>query len=249
MPDVMLEVRSSADIPVVARAGVRYRRHLGELSSRGEPLASRDEGFGALRVFDDVVVSAGGDVPIQAHDGFEAVVYVLEGECIIEQTGGPATPLARNGGAYVRLGHGVQHHVRNRSASAPLHLFLAVMVAPLAQPSPRFVVGSFAREASDLLWLASDDPADHQGGSLLLGSPVRLGIATLDPGLEIQFSRAPQRGLYVDVLEGTIEFGSGFVEQGGDARRSLDSPARIQGVTRACVVVADVALGFVQRLV
>ena len=251
MPDATKMVRAKADIPVVERAEGRYTRHLGELATQGEPLTSSAEGFGALRVFDDVVVAAGASIHFGAHDGFEAVVYVLQGECLVEDERGRGTRLSRDGGAYARLGHGTRHNLRNASSTAPLRILVAVTVAPEANPSPRFVVGSFPREGPDLLWLASHDPEDHEAGALLLGASVRLGIATLGPGIDIAFSRAVGRGLYVSVIEGTIELGSGFVEEGGDARLSLEnlrSPARIQGVTRACVVVADVALGFAQLL-
>jgi redox-sensitive bicupin YhaK (pirin superfamily) len=251
MQDATKRVRAKADIPVFEGAEGRYTRHLAALVTEGQPVASSADGFGALRVFDDILIVAGASVHFGAHDGFEAVVYVLEGECLVDDGRGGGTRLQRDGGVYARLGQGIQHHLRNASNSAPLRVLVAVTVAPQANPSPSFVVGSFPREGPDLIWLASDDPEDHEAGALLLGAPIRLGIATLDPGLDIEFSRAVGRGLYVSVIEGTIELGSGFVQAGGDARLSLEnlsSPARIQGVTRACVVVADVALGFAQQL-
>lgn len=59
-----------------------------------------------------------------------------------------------------------------------------------------------------------------------------------------------ERGIYVAILEGRIEFGyaSRFVNAGGDARSRLNSAVRIQGVSRSRVVVVEVPLGFAQNL-
>jgi redox-sensitive bicupin YhaK (pirin superfamily) len=241
-------VRGKADIPVLERAGCRYRRHLAELAPRGEPITSSADGFGALRLLDDVVVSAGAGIRFEAHDGFEAVVYVLEGECLIGEEGGQTARLLRNGAAYARLGRGVQHHLRNPSDEASPRVLVAAVVAQSSNPSPTLAVRSLPEDGPDLIWIASDDPADRKSGSLRLDSSVRLGIATLDPGAESEFSRAVDRGLYLCLIEGMIELGSGFVEEGGDARMSLQSPVRVQGVTRARIFVANVALGFAQEL-
>ena len=78
------------------------------------------------------------------------------------------------------------------------------------------------------------------------GSP---GHRHVRPGRGIGFPRAVNRGLFVNVLEGQIEVGSGFVDEGGDTRLSRDSAVRLQAVTSARVVLADVAMGYAQQLV
>lgn len=50
------------------------------------------------------------------------------------------------------------------------------------------------------------------------------------------------------VEDGYIEFGRGFLDEGGDARARLESPVRMQGVKPSRVIVLDVPMGFAQRL-
>jgi redox-sensitive bicupin YhaK (pirin superfamily) len=243
----MHHLRNKGDIELVECSGYRYRRYLGALGARAGSLDPRELGFGALRVFDEVVIDAGSRLRVEAHDGLEAVVYVLEGECAIEDERGQVSELPRDSAACVRLGEGTRYDVYNRS-STTLGVFVAAIAAPLANPCPGLALARFARDVAGIVWVGSPAAGEHHQGSLLLGLSVRVGIATLEPGVEIRFPSALNRGLYAAVLEGYIEFDNGFVDAGGDARASLASPGRIQGVTRARVVIADVAMEFVQQL-
>jgi len=199
-------------------------------------------------VFDDVVIDAGAHVHVDAHDGFESVVYVLDGECLVEDDRGMAAVIAKDRAARVLLGQGVGHDVSNPSSKSVLRVLVAVVVAPVSNPRPRFVVRSFEGEPSKIVWIAGHDVEAQHEPSLMLAASARIGIATLDPGAEIELPRAVDRGLYINVLEGKIELGDGFVDAGGDATQSRESEARLQGVTRSRVVIADVAMGFAQRI-
>jgi len=244
-----IDVRSRAEISLVEHLGYRYRQHIGALDTKGDPPSAHESGFGALRLFDDATIDPASHVTVEAHDGFETVVYVLEGECVIEDDRGHATPLGRGGAACMGLGHGIRHEVSNPSPSAPLRVLVAAAAAPLSNPPPRLAVGPFGQETPGIGWVENHGAATHIEGSLPVGESVRLGIGTLDSGVELGFPRAVDRGLFVDVLEGNIELGSGFVDAGGDARVSLDAPVRLQAITRSRLVIADVAMGYVQQLV
>ena len=243
-----MHIRSKDKIALVERDGYRYRRFLAELATRGEPLASSEDGFGVLRVFDDVVIDAGARVHVDAHDGFESVVYVLDGECLVEDDRGMAAVVAKHRAARVVLGQDVGHDISNPSSTSALHVLVAAVVAPAANPRPRFVVRSFEGDPPKIVWIASHEVEAQREPTLMLASSARIGIATLEPGGEIEFPRALDRGLYVNVLEGNIEFGSRFVDAGGDATQSRESEARLQSITSSRVVIADVAMGYAQRV-
>src|SRR5271170_7409607 len=124
-----MNVRSRWDVEFVDHPGYRYKRYLGALGPSEPPLIE-EAGFGALRLFDDVTIDAGSRVRIEAHDGFEAVVYVLEGDAFIEDDSGAGSELAQDRAAYVLLGHGARHSVYNRSLRGPLRVLVAATVAP-----------------------------------------------------------------------------------------------------------------------
>ena len=245
-----MQVRSRADVELVEHLGYGYRRHIGALDTDAEndPPYSREAGFGALRVFNDVTVDPGAHVAVHAHDGFETVVYVLDGECTLEDDRGRATPLGRGGAASALLGHGIRYELRNPSSMTTLRALVAAVAAEVSNPTTGLAVGPFEDDTSGLVWVATHGGEERVEGSLGVGPTARLGIGTLSSGVEIGFARAVDRGLFVDVLEGKIELDTGFVDEGGDARVSLDAPVRLQAITRARIVVADVAMGYAQRL-
>ena len=245
-----MHARSRADVELVEHLGYGYRRHIGALDTdaEGDPPYSRGAGFGALRLFNDVTVDPGSHVSVDAHDGFETVVYVLRGECTIADDRGRTTQLGQGGAASVLLGHGIRYDLRNPSSKTTLRALVAAVVAEDSSPAPRLAVGPFQDDTSGIVWVATHGGDEHVEGSLVVGPTARLGIGTLSPGVEVGFARAVDRGLFVDVLEGKIELGTGFVDEGGDAKVSLEAPVRIQAITRARIVVADVAMGYAQRL-
>ena len=246
-----MQVRSRADVELVEHLGYGYRRHIGALDTDAEsdPPYSRDAGFGALRVFNDVTVDPGSHVSVHAPDGFETVVYVLGGECTLEDDRGHATRLGgRGGAASALLGHGIRYELRNPSSMTTLRALVAAVVAEASSAAPGLAIGPFEDDRSGLVWVATHGGEERIEGALGIAPTARLGIGTLSSGVEIGFPRAIDRGLFVDVLEGKIELDTGFVDEGGDARVSLEAPVRLQAITRARIVVADVAMGYAQRL-
>ena len=246
-----IQARSPADIALVERLGYAYRRHLGALDTgvEGDPPCSLEGGFGALRLFNEVTVRPASQVSVHAHDGFETVVYLLAGECLIEDDRGHATQLGRGGAASMLLGDGIRHELRNPSPTTALCALVAAVVAEVSNPAPRLAVGPFQDDTTGFVWVATHGGEERVEGSTVVGPMARLGTGTLSPGVELEFPRALNRGLFVDVLEGNIELGSKFVDEGGDARLSLESPVRLQAITRARIVIADVAMGYAQQLV
>jgi redox-sensitive bicupin YhaK (pirin superfamily) len=241
-------VRGQGEIELGVFDGYRRRRHLGGLPDPGKPLASPTTGFGPLRVFDELAIDPGYRLSFERCDGFEAVLYVLRGDCLVEHDDGGAHELSRGSAAHVVLGDGRRYGVSNRSPTGVLSVLLAAFVAPLVHPRAEFAIRSFDEEATDVTWLATPAAEEPVHGAFAIGSPVWLGMATLDPGVELTFPSAANRGLFTVVLQGNVELQSGFLDEGGDARLSLASPVRMQGVARSRVVVVDVPMGFVQTL-
>ena len=242
-----IHLRNEADVPVVLHAGCRTRRHLGTLAGLGDPVSSRERGFGALRVLDDMVLEPASQASLGAQDGFELVVYVLTGECRIEDDRGVGSDLGRDGAACAWLGRGARYDLRNLSGTAPLRVVVAALVAHSANPRPH-IAARVVDEAPGLTWFGSHDPDDQREGAILLGMSARAGVATLDPGGVHVFPKAKDRGMVAIVEEGYVGFGPAFVDEGGDARARLESPVRMHAVKRSRVIVLDVPMGFAQQL-
>jgi len=241
-------VRVRTAVPVVEGNGFRCRQHLGSSEAAHQLFSSEHRGFGTLRLFDDISLDANSRASFQAHDGLQTIVYVLQGDLRLALDGSEPADLKRGVAARITGGHGAQYEATNRAGGSSRFLVAAV-VAPKANAQAPLAMTASDPEAPGLVWLAAGPEAEPSARSLLLGSATRLGMTSLAPGIEIRFPSIVARGLFLDVIQGQIELNSEILNEGDDAKLSLEPGAvRIQGVTPARVVVADVPLGFVQEL-
>jgi hypothetical protein len=243
-----MDVRPREAIPTIERDGYRFRQHLGDLATASDLFSSVHIGYGALRVFDDVVIDAGATASFRAYDGLETVAYVLEGACHIAHAGDAPVEIKRGTAARIVGGHGTTYEGHNRGSS-PLRIALAAFVAPRAYEQAPFAARHFDPVTTGLTWLATPSGEDRDPASLPLGAPVSFGISRLESGERIRLHSALGTGLYLSVLEGNVEHDSGFLDEGADAKISLEAhTVSIQGITRATVAVVEVRRGFVQEI-
>ena len=228
-------VRGRTEIEQIRAPGVTVHRHVGP-SAR----------FGALRVADDLILEPEARAGLEGYGGSEAVVYVLEGDCVVEGERLEPVRLTTGQAVRARLPDGARGSVRNPAAGSRTRVLVACVAATSTDPLPLLARGPFERDEQGIAWVATHGGAEHVEGSLRLGESTRLGIGTIDPGVEVRFAPAHDRSLLVVVLEGTVELDSRLVD--GDARWPLDKGVTMQGVVRARVAVADVPLAFVQQL-
>ncbi|HEY4012886.1 MAG TPA: hypothetical protein VGM06_06095 [Polyangiaceae bacterium] len=243
-----MDVRHREAISTIERDGYRFRQYLGDLATAADLFSSAHVGYGALRVFDDIVVDPGATASFQAYDGVETVAYVLEGTCHITHAGDPPVELKRGTAARIVGGQGTTYEGHNRGTGR-LRIALAAFVAPRAHEQAPFAARSFDPETTGLTWVATPSGTGHDPASLPLGAPVSFGIATLESGERIRLQSALGTGLYLSVLDGSLSHDSGFLDEGADAKISLEAhTVAIQGITRATVAVIEVRRGFVQEI-
>jgi redox-sensitive bicupin YhaK (pirin superfamily) len=250
-----IHAREAGSVPVIDGPGSRSRRHLSAPEAAAD-LWSPSTGahYGALRLLDDVVVQPGSTastLTVPAPEGLETIAYVLDGSCLMSHDEGAPATVAADSAVHIVGGRGARYDARNASTTAPLRMLVLAMVSPEAKPRPAFDVRAFPRRDVTLFWVATPAAEAAEGspdGALLVGPSVHFAIARLDPGVEVRFAPAVDRGLYLVVLDGTIELDHGFLDAGGDAHFALDSHVRVQGVTAARVAIFDVQLAFVKEL-
>ncbi len=242
-----MDVRAPATIPLVERSGYRYRQYLGTADAAHDLLSPGHPGFGALRLFNDVVLDANSRASFDAYDGLETIAYVLEGACHVAYDRGEPVELTRGSAARIIGGHGARFEAHNRTAG-PSRILIAATVTEQAQAQVPFTKKAFDPDTAGVVWLEGKG-AEESAEWNELGSSTRLGVAFLPPGVVVEFSSVIDRGLYLNVISGQVGLNSTFVDGGGDARLSLEAgAARLQGISPARVVVADVPTGFVQEL-
>jgi hypothetical protein len=247
-----IHAREGDQVPVIDTPAYRSRRYLSAPETAGDLWSpSMGKGYGALRMFEDVLVRPGSSARVPAPEGLETVAYILDGACLLTDGTSPPTRLAADAAVHVLSNREARCDVKNESTTAPLRMVVGAVLSPEAKPRPAFDVRTFDDDGAPMRWLATPagaSAAQRVEATIPLGPSVRFGIAWLDSGVEIRFDAAVDRGLYIVVLDGNIELDQGFLGEGGDAHFPLESPTRLQGVTPARVAIFDVQLGFVKEL-
>jgi quercetin 2,3-dioxygenase len=247
-----IHAREADGVPTIDASGSRLRRHLSAPEAAANLWSlSPGTGYGALRLLDDIVVQPGATLNVAAPEGLETIGYVLDGSLLLSHDDGAPATLAADSAVHILGGHGARYDGRNASTTAPMRLLVLAMISPEAKPRPAFDVRTFPIHDATLLWVATPAAEAVEGapdGAFPVGPSVSFGIARLDPGVEVRFAPVVDRGLYLVVLDGTIELDHGFLDAGGDAHFALDAHVRLQGVTPSRVAIFDVQLAFVKEL-
>jgi hypothetical protein len=230
-------VRSASDVERIEHPGTMIRRHV-----------ALEAGIGALRRFDDVTLERNARLSLAAHEGFDAVVYALAGDVVLEDDRGRVISLADGQAACARVADVARASLRSAGSSARARVLVVSVAASSDDPPPAPALAASWEDARGIAWVASHGGEVRRELGAHLGSSALVAVGTIDPGAEVSFDPVPDRALFLVALEGTFEVGPLLVAEGGDARCSLAKGVTIQGVTRARVAIADVPLGFAQRV-
>jgi redox-sensitive bicupin YhaK (pirin superfamily) len=129
----VITVRRDSQIHDVEGGWFRARWHF-SFDSYSDP---ENDGFGAMRVFNDDRLIPGAVWPLHPHRDVEGLTYVVEGLFGHEDNvGGPFGPLPAGSVQRMTLGSGALHSERNASATEPMR-FIQIWIS---EPSELILV-------------------------------------------------------------------------------------------------------------
>jgi redox-sensitive bicupin YhaK (pirin superfamily) len=202
-----------------------------------------NDGFGAMRVFNDDRLVPGAIWPMHPHKDVEGLTYVVEGSFRHEDSvGGDPGPLPAGSVQRMTLGSGALHSEQNASADEPMR-FIQIWVLPdTADLPPEVEQKVFTREdrSGRLLQVMGPDGGDvvriHQDAGVY--------VAALAPGETVEHRLGPGRGAYVYLIDGRARF-DGQPVATGDAAKVTDQPSlTIAADAPSELILVDVPLQF-----
>jgi redox-sensitive bicupin YhaK (pirin superfamily) len=235
----MIQIRRDAEIFETDGGWFHARWHFSFDSYRDPD----NDGFGAMRVFNDDRLVAGAIWPLHPHRDVEGLTYVVEGSFgHQDDVGGAYGPLPAGSVQRMTLGSGALHSEQNASETEPMR-FIQIWILP-DTPSlePAVEQRVFTREdrTNTLLRVLGPEGGDvvtvHQNASV--------HIARLEPGAEVTHDVAEGRGAYVYLIDGAASFDGEPVSTGDAAKVTGPATLALAAVETSELILVDVPMIF-----
>jgi redox-sensitive bicupin YhaK (pirin superfamily) len=219
-------MKTASDTPAtpalhVRAADERGLADFGWLKSRhsfsfGEYYDPRHIGFRTLRVINDDRVAGGGGFPTHPHRDMEIFSYVLEGHLEHKDSMGNARTLAPGEVQLMSAGRGVTHSEYNPDPEQGAH-FLQIWIEPAqAGLLPSYTEWQPPADAANRAKVLMISP-DGAEGSATIHQDASVYRVRLGGGDEVEHQLAAGRGLWLQVVRGSVTLDGHVLETGDGA--------------------------------
>jgi redox-sensitive bicupin YhaK (pirin superfamily) len=202
-----------------------------------------NDGFGAMRVFNDDRLVAGAIWPMHPHRDVEGLTYVVEGSFRHQDSvGGAPGPLPAGSVQRMTLGSGALHSEQNASEDEPMR-FIQIWILPDTPDLPPEVEQKvFTREDRRGRLLRVMGP---EGGEVVrIHQDASVHVASLDAGDQVEHPIGPGRGAYVYLIDGQARFDGEPVATGDAAKVTGQPSLTIAADAPSELILVDVPLSF-----
>jgi redox-sensitive bicupin YhaK (pirin superfamily) len=172
--------------------------------------------FRALRVINEDRVAPAQGFGMHPHRDMEIITYVLDGQLKHKDSMGNASIIKPGDGQRMSAGTGVLHSEFNPSTGEPVHL-LQIWIMPAEkgiEPSYEQKAFPSAEKRGNFRVIASPT---GENGSVTINQDVRLYVAELLSGEEVEHDIAKGRHAWVQVARGAVELNGQKLAQGDGA--------------------------------
>jgi len=235
----MKTIRRDADIFDISRDWFRARWHF-SFDQYRDP---ENDGFGAMRVFNDDRLIPGAVWPLHPHRDVEGLTYVVEGTFGHEDNvGGAYGPLPAGSVQRMTLGSGALHSELNASKTEPMR-FIQIWILPDAPDlTPEVEQRSFTKADRTNRLLRVIGP---EGGAVVkLHQDASVHVAALEPGVEVVHPIGSGRGVYAYLIDGEATFDEEVVSTGDAAKVTEQPELRIRATASSELILVDVPMEF-----
>jgi quercetin 2,3-dioxygenase len=202
-----------------------------------------NDGFGAMRVFNDDRLTPGAVWPLHPHRDVEGLSYVVEGTFgHKDNRGGPFGPLPAGSVQRMTLGSGALHSELNASQTEPMRFIQNWILPDTAGLKPEVEQRIFTTEDRTNRLLKVIGP---EGGDIVkIHQDATVHVAALAPRVEVTHAIGAGRGAYVYLIGGAARFDDQDVST-GDAAKVTDQPElRIRAREKSEIILVDVPMQF-----
>jgi redox-sensitive bicupin YhaK (pirin superfamily) len=202
-----------------------------------------NDGFGAMRVFNDDRLIPGAVWPLHPHRDVEGITYVVEGLFGHEDNvGGPFGPLPAGSVQVMSLGSGALHSERNASSEAPMR-FIQIWILPdTPDLTPGVEQRVFTRDERTNRLLTVVSP---QGGlAARVHQDAFVYVAALDPQAAVTHPTEDGRGVYLYLISGRGLLNGRSVSTGDAAKITGPETITFSAADACELILVEVPLRF-----
>jgi hypothetical protein len=202
-----------------------------------------NDGFGAMRVFNDDRLIPGAVWPLHPHRDVEGLTYVVEGTFgHQDNVGGPFGPLPAGSVQRMTLGSGALHSELNASQTEPMR-FIQIWILP---DTPDLTPGVEQRI------FITEDRTDRllkvigpEGGDVVkVHQDASVHVGRLEAGTEVSHTIGPGRGVYGYLIEGNATFGGEQLSTGDAVKVTDEAALPIRAAETSELILVDVPMQF-----
>ena len=235
----MITIRRDADIFDISRDWFRARWHF-SFDQYRDP---ENDGFGAMRVFNDDRLIPGAVWPLHPHRDVEGLTFVVEGTFgHQDDVGGPFGPLPAGSVQRMTLGSGALHSELNASQTEPMR-FIQIWILPdTAGLPPNVEQRVFTKEDRTNRLLRVIGP---EGGEVVkVHQDASVHVAALDADVEARHPLAEGRGAYLYVIEGDVALNGEAMATGDAAKVVEEAELSVRAAAPSELILVDVPMTF-----
>jgi redox-sensitive bicupin YhaK (pirin superfamily) len=202
-----------------------------------------NNGFGAMRVFNDDRLVPGAVWPLHPHQDVEGLTYVVEGSFGHQDSvGGAPGPLPAGAVQRMTLGSGALHSEQNASKDAPMR-FIQIWILPDTPGlTPEVEQRVFTQQdrAGRLLRVIGPDGGD----AVKVHQDATVEVAALAAGEEVVHQVGQGRGAYAYLIDGQASFDGQPAATGDAAKVTGQASLTVRAEAPSELILVDVPMEF-----
>lgn len=199
--------------------------------------------FGPLRIMNDDIIQPGEGFPTHPHRDMEIVTIILEGTVAHKDSSGGEGIITMNEIQRMTAGKGIMHSEFNASDTEILKL-LQIWFIPNKQglePSYEQMKFSHEEKKNKLLKVVSEKKED---GIIFINQDAKIFMSDLEKGKEITYNINVNRGLYVHVIDGSLNVNSVSLLSGDAVKITQENQIKISANDNSKIILFDLILDF-----
>lgn len=194
-------------------------------------------GFGALRVLNEDVIAAGQGFGMHSHDNMEIVTIVLQGELEHKDSTGGHGVIRENEVQVMSAGSGVTHSEFNHSKVNAVHLLQIWIQTAKQNVEPRYDQKKFTLKSG-----LNEVVTGKKNNSLFIYQDAKLSVALLKAGEKLSYEISTDKGVYLFVIEGKVEFEKNELKQSDAVQISATNDFTFKALAHSKVLFIEVPM-------
>ena len=230
----MIEIRPFAALGHADHGWLDARHHF-SFASYHDP---ERMGWGAIRVWNDDTIAAGGGFAPHPHSDMEIVTFVRQGAISHQDSLGNRGRTAAGDVQVMSAGTGIVHSEFNPEGTATT-LFQIWIIPDSTGEAPSWGQREFPRTDRSGRWVALASANPDQDDTLAIRADARVMAARLGPGEKASHATGPDRHVYMVAASGSLRIDGRIAGPGDGIAITGETVIEVEAIDDAEVIMVD----------